>query len=444
MLLNSLLSNLTPFFAPVETPSPTAVPPKELERTDILNLLGDEDDKDEIIDLKEPKEKKDEKEVKEIKEDKEELEDEEKEEKEEKEEVELEDEDEDKEPAEENLELVTPVRRKEILAKYPSLFKDFPYLNNAYYREQAFTDVFPDPEDAKIAAEKAEALDAFEADLQKGSIQKVLETIKKDDINAFYNIVDNLFQQLADVDEKAHTHVTGNVIKSAVKAMALEAKRTGDEELKKAAIALNKFVFATSEYTEPTLLAKEPVKKDDTKESEVDKERKVFLKERFDAAQTSLNSRIDRILKATVEGNIDPKNSMTPFIKKHAIKEAIDEVVKSVSSDTRFTKTLDKLWDAALKDKFSEGSMKKIKDAYLSKAKTLLPGAIKNSRNEALKGMGKRLKDEDVELEDNEDDNAEERTSPPRNRTRQPRTSDTPPKKGKPEGMTTKDFLMKD
>jgi hypothetical protein len=39
-------------------------------------------------------------------------------------------------PTEEQLELVTPVRRKEILTKYPNLFKDFPYLEKAYYREQ--------------------------------------------------------------------------------------------------------------------------------------------------------------------------------------------------------------------------------------------------------------------------------------------------------------------
>ena len=36
-------------------------------------------------------------------------------------------------PKEEDLELTTPVRRREILAKYPKLFKDFPYLEKAYY-----------------------------------------------------------------------------------------------------------------------------------------------------------------------------------------------------------------------------------------------------------------------------------------------------------------------
>lgn len=46
-------------------------------------------------------------------------------------------------PKEEDLELTTPVRRKEILKKYPTLFKDFPYLEKAYYREQQFTKYFP-------------------------------------------------------------------------------------------------------------------------------------------------------------------------------------------------------------------------------------------------------------------------------------------------------------
>src|SRR6188508_1980225 len=58
-------------------------------------------------------------------------------------------------PKEEDLELTTPVRRKEILAKYPKLFKDFPYLEKAYYREQQFTEINPTIEDARVASEKA-------------------------------------------------------------------------------------------------------------------------------------------------------------------------------------------------------------------------------------------------------------------------------------------------
>src|SRR6185436_17783046 len=64
-------------------------------------------------------------------------------------------------PTDEQLELVTPVARREILKKYPTLFKDFPYLEKAYYREQQFTELLPTIDDAKQAVAKSETLDKF-------------------------------------------------------------------------------------------------------------------------------------------------------------------------------------------------------------------------------------------------------------------------------------------
>src|SRR5256885_489210 len=78
----------------------------------------------------------------------------------------------DEEP--EELNLVTPVRRKEILAKYPNVFKDFPYLEQAYYREQKYTEIFPTIDDASEALDKAGTLDRFETDLMQGDFHKIL------------------------------------------------------------------------------------------------------------------------------------------------------------------------------------------------------------------------------------------------------------------------------
>src|SRR5262245_60605887 len=84
-----------------------------------------------------------------------------------------------KAPEDENLlEITTPVRRKEILAKYPKLFKDFPYLEKAYYREQQFTELLPTIADAKLAVEKAQILDRTEQQVMSGDIIGVLSAYK--------------------------------------------------------------------------------------------------------------------------------------------------------------------------------------------------------------------------------------------------------------------------
>src|SRR5437667_73422 len=80
---------------------------------DTIEFLKDDDsDKKEVIDLKEPK-----------KDDKEKEEEGKEEEKEESDELKA-IEEELEEPTDEQLELVTPVRRQEILKLYPKLFKD--------------------------------------------------------------------------------------------------------------------------------------------------------------------------------------------------------------------------------------------------------------------------------------------------------------------------------
>src|SRR6187399_3217989 len=116
-------------------------------------------------------------------------------------------------PKEEDLELTTPVRRREILAKYPQLFKDFPYLEKAYYREQQFTELLPTIQDAKTAVEKARFMDDIDQSLMSGDITTVLEAAKSENSDAFYKIADNYLPTLKKVDSQAYYHVLGNVVK---------------------------------------------------------------------------------------------------------------------------------------------------------------------------------------------------------------------------------------
>ena len=130
---------------------------KDLNKDSIYDALGDDND---IIDLDDKDEKKEKSSKADEKEDvKPEDEDDadKTKDKEDEEEDELADLEEELDgPDEEKLELTTPVRRKEILTKYPNLFKDFPYLEKAYYREQQFTEIYPTIDDARAASEKGQ------------------------------------------------------------------------------------------------------------------------------------------------------------------------------------------------------------------------------------------------------------------------------------------------
>lgn len=352
-------------------------------------------------------------------------------------EVELEDEEEPKEPTEEDLEeLVTPVRRKEILAKYPNIFKDFPHLEKAYYREQQFTEVFPTIQDARLSAEKAKILDQTEqAVMQNGDISLVLRAAKAENQEAFNKIADNYLPTLRKVDQQAYFHVLGNVIKDTIITMVREGRNLGEQgaPLTAAANVLNQFIFGSQNFTPPKPLSRQVSPEIRQQEQQFQQHRQQQIIGQFTQVRDDLQTKADNVLKSTIDGHIDPNKSMSDYVKGHATQEAFENLEALIGKDTRFRIVLDKLWEKAFQSNFDKESTDRIKSAYLSKAKTLLPSVIKKARITALKGTGS-TNGEETTLK--KGPIAHGRSASPSSKYRKP--SDIP------RGMTTLDVLMKD
>lgn len=352
-------------------------------------------------------------------------------------------------PSEEQLELVTPVRRKEILKKYPSLFKDFPYLEKAYYREQQFTELLPTIDDAKMAVEKSQVLDRFENDLLGGSTETILKAVKETNPNGFYKIVDNYLPTLAQVDEKAYYHVIGNLTKHTIVSMVQEARRLGVGQgedgkpqpgvaLQNAALLLNQFVFGTTEFKPPAQLSNQDKPEDNTREKQLAEREQNYVRTQFENTRSDLNTRVNNTLKNTIDANIDPKKSMTDYVRKNAARDCMDNLEKVINQDSRFKALLDKLWEKAFADGFTKDSTERIRSAYVSKAKTVLPALLKKARNEALRGTGHRVR------EDNDSENKRGPVTPGRPRSQERNTGKVKEAKDIPRGMSTLEFLNSD
>lgn len=306
---------------------------------------------------------------------------------------EIEDELKEEAPPDDELEVMTPVPRREILKKYPQLFKDFPQLEKSYYRDKQFTEILPTIADAKEAVAKANTLDRFETDLLGGNTEQVLSAVKKFDENSFKKIVDNYLPTLHRIDSQAYNHVVGNIIKTLVSGMVAEARSSGDEGLQNAASLAYKFVFGNTNYSPPQTLAK-PVEAN----PEADKlkaEREKFATERFTHTQNELTTKVQNTLKGTISNNMDPKEQMTEYVRNKAVGDALNNLQELIAQDKAFVSINNKLWERAFRSGFNQADVDKIRAAYLSKARTLLPTVIKSARNEALKGSGKRISTDD-------------------------------------------------
>lgn len=393
-------------------------------KEDIISVLSEEEPKDKTTKVEEE-------DVEEIEEDEEDETDNE---------DELEDEDEETEEEEElKLEeettLDTPFPKKALLAKYPNVLKDFPYLEKAYYRDQQFSEVFPTPEDAKEAATKSESLDEFESSLLKGDTVSILKLVKERDEDAFNVIADNYLTNLYKVDEKAYFHVAHNLIKDVISGIAKKAKEAdGDraEELIKLATGLNEIIFNTKEYSGPTKLSRGKEGSEET--DKIKKEREEFVRERYEISVKDLSERTDNVIKRLIDGNIDKTDIMTPYIKRNATKDVMSDLEASIGRDNTFRRAvLDPLWKKAAEANFSRTSLDLIEKAYLSRAKSMLLPLIKKARKEALKGMGKR--DETV---DRRGPISKGHSASSVNKGRQTNKGEIP------KGMNPKDFIMAD
>lgn len=352
--------------------------------------------------------------------------------------VEIED---DKEIKDEDLELVTPVRRKDVLAKYPNIFKDFPDLEKSYYREQKYSELLPTLEDAQNAVDRAGAFDELNEIYSSGSTAKILHQLKTSNEENFKQVVDNYLPDLYRVDQQAYLHVCGNVIKQTISEAVKAAQKHNREDLSTAALMLHEFVFGTDEYTPPTNLSRTSQRS--SREQELEQREREYNERQFNDVTERISNKMDNVLRATIDKNIDPKDSMTPYVKRNAIKDAEEQLDELIQSDTRFIQMLDRLWEDAYKRNFNQQSLDRIESAYKSKAKTLLPEVIRKARNEALKGLGKKY------------DDGEERDRKGPLAVGSHRRSTTPSSSGNkdslkdqarsiPKGMTSLDFLNQD
>ena len=358
---------------------------------DIFNELSKDDSLD-SLDLTEPiKEKKDEKATKA---DSERDEEGEEEGDKEGEEEDTEDIDEELEGLDDSkLELMTPVRRKDILKEYPDLFKKFPYLEKAYYREQQFTEILPTIEEAKEAAESHQILQRYSEDMiEKGNVSNVLKMIKEHNQETYAQVVDNYMEHLNKVDPAAFLHVQSTFIKNIIVGMVDEAKASKDDDLRTAALLLNRWAFGSSTFTPP-----KPMAKAEAKDNTVNEREEKFAQRQFDSAVSDVNVRINNAIKGAIDNNIDPTNTMTDYIKRNASKDALEKISRLIDKDTRFQSIVTRLWEKAAREDYSPETIGDIRKAFLSKAKSLLAPVIKSARNEALKGMGKKPLFEDRE-----------------------------------------------
>lgn len=314
--------------------------------------------------------------------------DDEEKENEESDEIKLEDEEEEPVKLEEDDELVDPpFAKKAILKEFPELFKKFPGIEKSIYREKAYAEVFPTVADAKEAVERLEVLKGFEEKVFSGDLSGVLGALKEQEPQKYGEYVDNYLENLEKFDPKAFKHVSNKIVYQIADYIFRAGEQSQSEELKASGRWLYEQAFGKGNGQAPTKFNGE--NQPNPESEKLKKEKEEFERTRFETVRNDLQARTDNVLKSTINNNIDPKGQMSDYVKRQAVRDSMEKLDEVVSRDLRFKSVLDNLWKRAVESKYSQDSISKIRNAYLSKCRASLPEVLKLVRNEALKGLGK-------------------------------------------------------
>ena len=357
------------------------MPPEEktVPADDIEVLEGDDtpDKDEEKIDSEDVE--KDEEDLEEGEEDEEDEEDKEDEDKEDKD---KEDEDLDLGPRRPNF--------KEVKEKYPNLFKDFPGLRDAFFRESEYTKVFPTIDDAKEAADNLDALSVIQDKVLDGDPSAIFEASKEADPKSYNKLVRGLLPTLYKLDNEAYVRAITPTLESMVRNAYKDGKTTGDEDLTNSALHVSKWFFGT----EDVALGKTTTVKADEEESpeakKLAKERQDFESGKQQDALKIVLSERDSTLGRMISKGLDPDGDLSDYVKDKLVKDVIDRLDHLLLKDKSHMANMNAKWRAAKRDGYSRDSLKGIVTAYQARAKSLIPSVRAKLFDAALGKVSKK------------------------------------------------------
>ena len=343
----------------------------ELSTSDIERMLSEDDATTEA-----PVEKTDEAKVSETESEEDDLEPEIKEEL-----AELED-DEVEEPKIDEDEVVDIPRRAQILKDYPDLFKKYPFLERAFYKVSEYDNIFPSLDHAKSTVIQAMTLKRIERDINTGNLENLFKGIKQTDSEGWNRCMDNLLKAVHTADNQAYGTILRNVMSNVIHGLNSDAKEYDNEALANTAKVL-KDVFFGNKNPEVMKLGKEI--KVDEGATKLQQEKQAFEQQKYSTSLQEVTDSIQGSLKTWIDQVIDPKGTMSPYVKRNAAKDALEFLESDLRNSKSLSPVTQRLWQYAHHNNYNRESLKKIENAFKARAKTLLPSAIKKARAEAMK-----------------------------------------------------------
>lgn len=360
-----------------------------LDDDDILNEDDDKKDKDDVEDddkVVPDGDKEDEDDDDKEKEDEEDEDDDKKKE------------DDEEETDEEKAETDRITHASDLKKAYPDIFKKFPDVRAALYRDSRYSEIFADPAEAEVAAQHAASFRGIENELAvQGDPTELLKTLKKNVPEAYEKVVVNTFLYAQENDKEGYIKLAALPIKQLLRRAFKEGKGADGKpgDLGKAALWIHNYFFQNYDLDEKVELEdKLTTKREGKSKREQELEEKlarIDQREYNDFKGSVDNSYVDSMTKF-IRPTLDKDTRLTDWTKSKVIEEILVDINQQLSKDTRHTKSMESLWKQAQAQGFTSEFKPRIVNAALARAKSLVATVRAKKVSEAL---GKKSKDKD-------------------------------------------------
>jgi hypothetical protein len=274
---------------------------------------------------------------------------------------------------------------KTLRAEYPELFKKFPGLKAAFFEYPKYQEIFSDVEDAQLASVKAQEYDTLETALVgKGDASLLFKTLEENNPKALKKLIENIPEAVRSIDDDLYTDLAKPFIDELLFYANKQGEKIGGQNGKNLILAarhIANFMYANGgeipDISKRSVKDKEPSEAE--KELEVERARNNTRE--FERAFTDVGGKIDTDINAILGNKL---NDLTSFERKQVIKEARQEIDKTLKADKAFQKVLSSLWRKAAEDGYSDQSKSRLKRAWLDRAKVIAASTRNRLRQEAL------------------------------------------------------------
>jgi hypothetical protein len=308
-------------------------------------------------------------------------------------EVEEPEEEEPEEPEEEEEPPKVPFSRpsiKDIKAKYPDFFKDFPDIKEAIFREAKYTQYFPTVEDAQEAFSDNEAFNVLSSAALAGDPTAIIDSLHQTDPKALRTFSASFLSALYKKDPESHSLMVTPMYENLLR----EAYKRGDENMKNSALNIASFIFGDdgedSVLGKKTLSQTGKILEDQSKAS---KDKEVSDTNAFRGAAGFVSEQVTKYMKILVAKDFDPDKVFTSTVRSMLVDDIVQRIDKQLVSDKGHITVMGARWKRAKSNGYTDDDKSKLVSTYLARAKALIP-SVRNQVRTAAVGKTARAADD--------------------------------------------------